>query len=133
MANGQHHGEAGDLRRQPRGHPLIAVEPGHRFDGRATAWTLQPRARKHDPGVPVEDRQIADAALGDIVDRHHLGAAAAAPLGVSRNRAQSQHELRNWLRRTDRILLDVNQLKPLPPAEQLASERAERFRCGRNP
>jgi len=90
MANGQHHREAGNLLRQSRGHPLIAVEPRHGLDRRATARALEPRAGKDDPGIPVEDRQIADATLCDIVNRDHLRPAAAAPLGVAGDRAQPQ-------------------------------------------
>jgi len=83
-----------DLLRQARRHSLIAIEPRHRLDRRATARARHPRARKHQPCVPLAERRIAEPAFAHVGNRRDRFAAVAAPLHVGRLRLQHQHELR---------------------------------------
>src|ERR1051326_9017027 len=48
-------------------HPLIAIEPRHRFDRRPAARTLQARARHNEPRVALQQRQIANAPRRDLM------------------------------------------------------------------
>ena len=91
----EHLREARDLLGQARRHALVAIEPRHRFDRRPTPRALEPRARKDEPRIGLENRQVPHAPLGDVVNLHDDFAAATAALGIVRQRPQFQHDPRH--------------------------------------
>jgi hypothetical protein len=74
----EHRGQPGDALGEARHHARVAPEPGERLDGGAAARAGDAGERDEEPGLGVEDRQLAHAADADVVDGRRRAAAAAA-------------------------------------------------------